>query len=277
MSHSKREKMNKSKNLFQSSEILRIAFWDHKQKDTLSLRKWAKLCGVDSSTLTLILNSKRLAPRKHLKKIAQSLNFDLLKQSQLENAYRNDLLKIKGINQNISMFDGSEKDIYDIYEVIEGDAILLKNWFYIALLEYSLCKDFKEDYDFLAKKFLLSKSEIQIALHELEQEGYLVRKNGILKKQNKKMRIPTTRSRQLIRNFHIQMLEKAKHQLQSKSDKESFEKRLMTGYTISANTKQLSKAKLLLEKALLEVSKTLSQGEPNEVYQLQFQLFPLTN
>jgi hypothetical protein len=123
---------------------------------------------------------------------------------------------------------------------------------------------------------LLPKTEIQKALRELEQEGYLVRKKGILKKQNKKMRIPTTRSRQLIRNFHIQMLDRAKYQLQTKSDKESFERRLVTGYTISTNTKQLSKAKLIMEKALIEISTTLSQGMPNEVYQLQFQLFPLS-
>lgn len=268
--------MKKNNGLFKSSEILRLSFLEHKQKDTLSLRKWAELCGIDSSTLTLILQSKRLVPQKHLKKIAESLNFDSLKQSQLDNAFRSDLLKKKGIDQSVSEFQGSEKDINEIYEVIEGDAILLKNWFYIALLEYSLCKDFKEDFDFLAKKFLLPKTEIQKALHELEQEGYLVRKKGILKKQNKKMRIPTTRSRQLIRNFHIQMLDRAKYQLQTKSDRESFERRLVTGYTISANTKQLSKAKLIMEKALIEASTTLSQGAPNEVYQLQLQLFPLS-
>ncbi len=247
-----------------------------KKKDGLSLRKWSELCGVDSSTLMLILQSKRLVPQKHLAKIGASLNFDSLKQSQLANAFRSDLLRKKGIDQSLSDFRHEAKDLNEIYEVIEGDAILLKNWFYVALLEYSLCKDFKEDFDFLAKKFLLPKSEIQKALHELEQEGYLVRKNGVLKKQNKKMRIPTTRSRQLIRNFHIQMLDRAKNQLQTKIDKESFDRRLVTGYTISTNTKQLPKAKIILEKALIEISTLLSQDTPNEVYQLQLQLFPLS-
>lgn len=268
--------MKKKKHLLQSSEILRLSFLEHKQRDALSLRKWSELCGIDSSTLALILQSKRLVPQKHLTKIGASLDFDSLKQSQLVNAFRSDLLKKKGIDQSFSGFQSNEKDINEIYEVIEGDAILLKNWFYIALLEYSLCKDFKEDFDFLAKKFLVPKNEIQKALHELEQEGYLIRKNGVLEKQNKKMRIPTTRSRQLIRNFHIQMLDRAKYQLQTKTDKESFDRRLVTGYTISTNTKQLAKAKIILEKALIEVSTLLSQGSPNEVYQLQLQLFPLS-
>ena len=90
------------------------------------------------------------------------------------------------------------------------------------------------------------------------------------------MRIPTTRSRQIIRQFHLQMIDKAKLHLQKNNEKVSFEKRLVTGYTIAVNPKQINKAKLILEKALIEASMQLIKGKAKEVYQLQLQLFPLS-
>jgi len=257
---------------FESSEVLRKAFLNLKNNDGLTLRKWAELVGLSSATLNLIINSKRLLPRKHTQNIGSSLGFDDLTQEYLEKAIERDWLRKRGIKPET--VSAANLDYSEVQE-IEGDAILLKSWLHLAILEFSTCKNFREDLDFLSNQFRVSKSEVQMVLNDLETSGYLVRGKNGLKKRDKKMRIPTKRSRQIIRNFHIQMLDKARHHLMTQHDSAAFQKRLVTGYTVAVNPKQIAKAKLILEKALLEASTQLVKGACTEVYQIQLQLFPL--
>ena len=257
---------------YESSDILRKVFLSLKASDDFTLRKWAELANLNSSTLNLIINSKRLLPKKHLKIMGQSLNLDHLTQDYLEKALDRDWLRKRGIK--IESVSTVESDFSDIHE-IEGDAVLLKSWLHLALLEFSTCKNFKEDLDFLSSQFQVSKTKVQDALNDLINENYLVRGKKGLEKKNKKMRIPTKRSRQIIRNFHIQMLDQARNHLQTHHDNASFQNRLITGYTVAVNPKNLPKAKLILENALIEASSRLVRGDCTEVYQLQLQLFPL--
>ncbi len=266
--------MAKIENTFESSEILRKAFLALKTSDGLSLRKWSALVDINVATLTRIINSQRLVPKKHLPKLAKSLDFDAVAQNALVQAHSRDWLRSKNVEpEQIRKAHVSEDR--RIQEIIENDEVLLKSWLHLSILESTICNNFVEDISLIAKQFGVHSRDVQAVLHDLELAGYLVREKGSLKKKNKKMRIPTKRSRQLVREFHTQMLRKATLELQA-SDSASFAARLINGYTVAVNPDNIESAKLVLEKALIEAATLLTEGTCTEVYQLQLQLFPLS-
>ncbi|MCK6596209.1 MAG: DUF4423 domain-containing protein [Bdellovibrionaceae bacterium] len=267
----------KKKMEYESSQILLRAFNSLKKNDSFSLRQWSQIVGISPTNLNLILNSKRLLPKKHIIKLAESLSFDLLAQDNLKKAHSRDWCRHKGVTDiTQEKSEDSSQDI-KIEQVVIDDAILLKSWLHLALLEFSTCKNFSEDVSFLADKFAVSAHEIKSAMHELELAGYLVRDlKGNLSKKNKKMRIPTQKSRSLIRSFHKQNLQKAIDQLNQFHDAASFKARLITGCTVAVNLAQLDQVKLNLERCLIDTSTKLSTGDCTEVYQLQLQFFPLS-
>ena len=155
------------------------------------------------------------------------------------------------------------------------ESILLAR-LHMAILEVSGCRNFSESLRSLAIRFSSSESKVRAALDDLLRSGHLVRKpNGRLQKTAEKMRIPTQRSRAIVRNFHAQMMKKAIAHMTTPTTAPDFSDRLMTGFTISVNPEHLEEAKLILQKALLQIAELLSSGECERVYQLQAQLFPL--
>lgn len=225
----------------------------------------------------MILLSRRLAPKKHLGKLSSSLNLDPLAADNLSQAHTRDWLATKGVAlPKAAEPDLDESENPEIREISDGDSILLKSWLNLAILEFSLCKGFREDLKFLAEKFSVTSLEVKQSLVDLESSGFLLRQEGVLKKQTKKMRIPTKRSREIIRHFHMQMLKRAIHHLEVSKTPTDFERRLVFGYTTSVNPKHLEKAMLKMERSVIDTCALLGQGECTEVYQVQLQMFPLT-
>lgn len=267
--------MNKEKIAFESSAILQKAFLKLKASDGFSVRKWSGLVGISPATLNLILNSKRLAPKKHLKELADSLDFDAVSLDKLQKAHTRDWILLKGYGEaNAKSIPASEAP--DLNEITEDDSVLLKSWLHLALLEFVTCDNFREDTAYIAAKFKVAPRAVILALADLEKAEYIIRKGGHWTKSHQKMRIPTKRSREIIREYHLQTLTKVMEHLRSAKDQDSFERRLITGYTVAVNPAQVAKIKLALEKALIEACSSLSEGECTEVYQLQLQLFPYT-
>ncbi|MGZ3771926.1 MAG: TIGR02147 family protein [Bdellovibrio sp.] len=255
--------------------LLKEAFMNLKKHDGFSLRQWSQIVDLSSSYLNLVINSKRLPPKQSLLKLAQSLNFDKLATESLLEAYEHDWLKLKGISSNKDQ--SLLKQFKEFHTVAEDDSVLLKSWLHLAVLEFSTCENFTSDPVDLAKIFNTSPSNIKIVLFDLLDSGFLIKTpEGQLKKINLKMRVPTSRSREVVRNFHIENLKNAIHHLQTFKDQESFQKRLITGYTVAVNSNKLEEAKLMIEKSMIEIVNQLTDGASEEIYQFQIQLFPLT-
>ncbi|RYZ95173.1 MAG: DUF4423 domain-containing protein [Proteobacteria bacterium] len=79
-----------------------------------------------------------------------------------------------------------------------------------------------------------------------------------------------------IRRFHASMLERAQRELQHAVNEEDFERRLITGITISASPEKIAAAKQRLAECLHEIANELIEDKGTEVYHLAAQLFPLT-
>lgn len=153
---------------------------------------------------------------------------------------------------------------------------LLNKWYYVAVLDLITCVNFVSDYQWIARRLGLLQSEAEEAIEGLKRLEIIESHKDGWRKKSLKMRYPTAKSQLEIRNFHKQMIEKALSELRFKTQQEDFNKRLIAGITFAGNPKKLKKAKEKLNEVLHEIANDLMEGDCSEVYQLNFQLFPLT-
>ena len=122
----------------------------------------------------------------------------------------------------------------------------------------------------------ISVLETEIALERLLESKLLEEKDGVYVKTNNKMRLPTTRTKEIIRKFHQQMIKKAYDELHQKVDEEDFKKRLITGATFAINQKKIEEIQKLVHEKLYEITDLATSDDCDELYQLNIQFFPLS-
>lgn len=262
---------------FQSCQMLRKQFQELKKAEGLSLRGWSDAVGLSPAYISLVFNSKRLPNLETLRQMGEFLDMDKFALSQLKDLYQIDWLKKNNIQA--APIKRAIKKIKDDVEVtLMDETDIFKSWLNLALTEFTLCDGFTEDANRLSKIFSASPEEIKESFRYLVRSGFLERdENGTLRKKFKKVRFPITpRSRQQMRSFHKQMMLKAIKHMEINIDQESYDRRLITGYTIAVAPEKIDEAKIMLQKSLAEIAEHLSDGSAKEVYQLQVQLFPLS-
>ncbi len=270
---------------FESTEILKTHFDNLKQHDGFSLRQWSAVVKRSAAFLSLVLASKRLPNRATLAILAKSLQLDTLTTEKIFAAHERDWLKSKKMAplQTHSPFKNSKNSRQaqtdEVHDVLTDDSMIFSSWLNLALAEYVSCENFVDDVEILADAFSVAAGDIKRSLSILTGEKFITREsNGRFKKQVRKARFPQSpRSRQIIRQFHADLMKKAIVHLLNKTDQSSFQNRLMTGYTIAVNPEKIETAKVMIEKALIAIADHLVEGPCREVYQLQVQFFPLSN
>jgi uncharacterized protein (TIGR02147 family) len=133
-------------------------------------------------------------------------------------------------------------------------------------------EDFSSDIAWIAKRLSISKSRAEIVIDGLLASGLIKRENGKLKKTAKQL--TTTQDIQSIalRHSHKETLEMAVEKIESIS----IEDRFYSSNTIAMNRNKLSEAKNLIREFRRKLTALLEDGQKTEVYQFNFQLFPLT-
>lgn len=153
---------------------------------------------------------------------------------------------------------------------------LLRNWYYIAVLDLVTLSNFQNNPEWISKKLKISVYQAQTAVQILFKSGLLVEDCGSWKKSKHKLRFSTKNSKESVRLFHKQLMEKAITELTTKTDEAAFKKRLITGLSIATNPDNLERAKVRLNEMMFELSQILSEGECTELYHIGAQLFSLT-
>lgn len=260
-----------------TNEILNRYVARKKENYGVSLRTLSTQLDVSPSFLSRILSGKKPVPYALLLKMQKVFDiepevFEGIREAHTDHIPdTNQSLAAKGqrsVTTELQEWELSKPDSYKI----------LRNWYYIAILEYVSLKKFDRSSESIANHFELSIEATEVALRELGALELIVKtEDGKWKKSQKKLRwssaIPTSE----IGNFHKIMMDKAKEQLLLKNQR-AFERRLITGVTFTIPSKKVNLAKKRLNEFIHELVNELMDEDSadTEVYHLASQLFPLS-
>jgi uncharacterized protein (TIGR02147 family) len=244
-----------------------------------SLRALARDLKVSPSFLSEVLSGKKNVPPKWIKPLSRLLDLDEIAVAELRALVAHSHLRAAGAEGLLEAHEPkSLARVYDRSRPIGRKQLsALTKWYYVAVLDFLTLNGGPFNAEHMAKRLSLSPAAITEALGVLENLG-LIAKNeaGGYEKTDAHIRFPTSKSDPTVRNFHLQMIEKAKLELLRKTEDANFAKRLIFGTTIAADEKHLAAIKKRLHVFMSEISEEFSAGQPTELYQFNLQLFALT-
>lgn len=221
-----------------------------------SLRAFARDLEIHSGTLSGILNQRRTVGAKLLAQLITKL--------PLSRAEKKKILS-EMITPTSLRTDKPQLIDEDILKVI-------KDWEHYAILAYVQLRKAKHSPGDIAKALGLTHSKVLKALNNLENVGLIKREAGKIQVTFKALMTSRGIPSAALREAHEQYIEKAKNALHEVEPIE----RDITGTTMAISHKNLPKAKELIQQFRLDLCDLLEQGEIDDVYRLNIQLFPLT-
>lgn len=241
-------------------------YLERKQKSSpgFSIRALARRLDVSPSFLSRVMNGIKPIPEKLLPRLAAALDVEPELLSKPAPSASRSPEKI-------------DLSAHQDWQLAESETMqLLRNWFYLPIMELTLLSDFEGGAEEIARRLRLSQTATDIALRELMALGLVTCEDGRYRKTRRKLKFAAAKSTNLIRRFHHEMLEKAQEELRTATSEDDFQKRMMTGIVVTANPERLQAAQKKLADCLMEIANDLTSEAGTEVYHLSAQLFPLT-
>jgi uncharacterized protein (TIGR02147 family) len=227
-----------------------------------SLRAFARTLGLSPATLSLILSNKTPLTESSLGKISSVLALSPSQTQHLRHQIVTRKLKIEEPIQD-SDFKYVTLDIFKA----------LSEWYYYAILSLFDLKDSSTDPKWISKKLGISVFEAREAIERLQRLGLISKVKGQWKQVSKPLRIDDVSSTSASRRFQRQLLSMALESLEI----DPVEIRDVTSMTLSMNKKDMSYAIDKIAEFRRKLTRDLEQrSEPNSVYNLTIQLFPVT-
>jgi uncharacterized protein (TIGR02147 family) len=246
-------------------EILQQEF--SKRKDLnpyYSLRAYGKALGIHYSTLSKILKGERSIPITQLEALIKRLNLS----PEVAKRFETSALNTKGLHQRTEI-----KKSY----ILLTDALhykVIAEWEYYAVYFLFDLADFEFNPQWMALRLGVPIQRIKEVLFDLTSLGLLVQ-NAQGEWTRKEPQLTTTDdvSSEALRQSHKQDIRRAEDSI----DQIPVGLRSIHSMLIPTNPKQLEKAKRLIRHFLDEMSLLMEDGEKSELYQVNVQLFPITN
>ena len=226
-----------------------------------SLRAFALSLDVPSGRLSEILSNRRSMTFKLAEKIADRIGFP-------PNVRRQFLATVpeSGSKRREPKEDHS-------YEQLSDDAFhVISDWYHFALMSLIETRDFRSDVRWIARRFGISVMEVRSAIERLERLRLVAVENGQIKRLAGNVATTQDVSSAALRSSHRQSLEQAIESL----DQVSIELRDISSITMAIDTSRLPEAKKPIRSFRRRLCGFLEQGNQTEVYNLNVQLYPVT-
>lgn len=242
-------------------------YFERKKKATpgFSLRSLAGRLEISASFLSRVLSGKKPIPADLLAPLARALDVEPELLAGLESELK-EQSQMEKVTAEIEDWSISEKTASQV----------LRNWYNVPILELITLSNYDGSAEQIARRLGLSLATTEVALRELTSHGLVQVVDGRYAKSHHKLRVTSSKSIAPIRNFHDQMLERSQQELRNSITDEDFNRRLITGITISADPEMIQDAKRRLAEFLHELANDLVARPGSEVYHLAAQLFPLS-
>lgn len=246
-----RVKQTRVQNILQNEFQLQFA------KDPyFSVRSFARMLEIDSSSLSKILSGQRTISTKLVHRICDKLHFGPKLRGQL-------LGEIHGQSTEPSPYHQMTTDTFAV----------ISEWYHFAILELTYVEDFKNSPRWIAKKLGLRPAQAKLAVQRLLRLGLLKESKGQLIKTHASL---TNYSEGITSSAHrhlqLELLNKAISCIETVKPANKD----ITSMTMAIDLAKMPQAKKRILKFRRDMCKFLESGLREEVYSLSIQLYPLT-
>ena len=262
-------------------ELLKDLFDNQKrEKKYFSCRNFARKAGLGSpSYLNMVIKGDRNLTNKSIQKVTRAFAFNkfettyfeklvYLNQSnelEIQNSYLKEIKKLQERKRNKTE---AKKLTIDQYQI-------LSEWYYYAIRELVLLKNFREDPKWISKKLNseITPGQAKKSLELLVELGFLKRQNEELIQCEPGISTDPQILSVLAKNFHKEMLLKSIRALNQKREERHFE-----ALTIAVSDEDIP----FIKKKLFEFRESINdhvsskQVKKDKVYQMTLNLFNVT-
>jgi uncharacterized protein (TIGR02147 family) len=243
--------------LFQ--DLLNESYLERKAKNpSFSIRAFSQRLGINHSAVSEIMNGKRKVGPKLGVRIANALMAD------------SDLMKKLFMRE--STRDERKPEIKSATLLKADQYRLISDWHHFAILSLLDTDSCKHDVAWIAKRLGLNKKEAAAAIQRMIRLGLIRLSGKKLSLTGQSFTSPDGTIDAAVRRTHFQYLEMAHRSL----DTDPIEKRDFTAITMAIDPKKLPEARKRIRAFRDELCAFLESDEKKEVYELCFQLFPLS-
>lgn len=235
-----------------------------------SLRSFAQNLALSPSFLSKVLNGK--------KNLSLESAFEVSERLQLSNTERKlfcQWVAKQAIGDIVSEItsDESQNRKTDHAASLELESFqVISDWYHFAIRELTETKDFKENPHWIAQRLGISPKEALEGFTRLVKLKLIEKKHGRYRKTAELLATPSGKPSQALRNHHSQMIHKANEAL----NKQGVLERSITGITIPTHPEKIEMVSDEIKKFRRRMAELLDTKNPSEVYQLNIQLFRLT-
>ncbi|MFY7992087.1 MAG: TIGR02147 family protein [Bacteriovoracaceae bacterium] len=263
------------------ANTLKQAYLLRKERNhSYSLNAFAQDLGVSKSFLSRVLSGERPVSMKLAIQISVALDLNeaesrslLFSVIQFSSKNAKISKKVKARIQK-EFKESSNNPI--IYTTIDLERFkVMSHWYHFALINLTRVKGFRSTPTWIAKKLGITVIETRDAIERLISLGLMREVNGSLKASSDQfLNVKTQKSNLAIRNFHEQMIAKARDELK-KTSTDAFNHRLINGITFTCTKDQIEMIKNKIDQFQDEILTLTGSVEGEELYQMNVQLFPL--
>lgn len=228
-----------------------------------SLRSFSKHLEISPSTLSKILSGKRGIPKSQAKRFAQKLISSTSEQEEFIEA----VLEHKNSSNNNKDSDDLILDQNDSVDMFN----ILAEWEFFAILNVIKIKNFDHSPAFLARSLNISLKRVNHCLQILQKNNFISIDNGEITRLARNLYTTNDVLSRALKLAHLEELELAKNRINV-----DVERKYYKSMTFTMAQKDMNKLKRYIDKMISDAEKLTDDSEPEEVYLLSTQLFPIT-
>ena len=234
-----------------------------------SLRAFARGLGLSPAFISKLLRGEKDLSMETALSIAEKLGYNEMQTMQFCKLVQIAKAKTPELRGALSGGAPIEEDFSSVS--LESFQVI-SDWYHYAILELSTCTAGELTGKTISSRLGISVEEARAAMNRLVRVGLLQSVGGRWKKSDPFIATPTDRPSRALRNFHAQMIEKAKSALET----QTVEERDITGVTLAISADKIEIAKKEIKNFRRKMARLLESDKPTEVYQLNLQFFALS-
>lgn len=239
------------------SELLKSEFKKRKERNAnFSMRAFARWLNISPAQLSQMMSGKRPTTQQSLKKISSRLSLSPTQKKRL-------FASVIG--------DQTSMEATSLKQLDEDKFQLIADWYHLAILSLTRIKNSKSDPRWIAQKLNIPTDTANEALQRLVRLNLLETKPEF-KQVGNPFQVSSEVGSLAIQKYHKQNLNLAAEKIETVPVSE----REFQSVSMAMSSKKVKAFKKLIDDFLAEAQELGAEQEPNDIYQLNVQLFPIT-